>query len=128
VQGLPPAYAPLTDPVFEYGHSVGSSITGGYVYRGRALDARFRGRYFFADYVSGRVWSLAVTVDAATGEATMGDLRDHTSDLNTIRPVGSVSSFGVDASGELYLVSHNLGKVLRIVSEPPAPANLRIVR
>ena len=43
----------------------GQSITGGYVYRGRALGAAFVGRYFFADYVQGRVWSLALTIDTA---------------------------------------------------------------
>ena len=38
------------------------SITGGYVYRGAALPA-YRGRYFFADYVQGRVWSLGLSID-----------------------------------------------------------------
>ena len=56
-----PVYNPptgLTNPIWEYSHSVGQSITGGFVYRGSALPA-FRGRYFFADYVQGRVWSMA---------------------------------------------------------------------
>lgn len=128
VQSLPPAFGPLVDPIHEYGRTAGASVTGGIVYRGRALEARFRGRYFFADYVSGRVWSLALAVDAGTGEAVASDLRDHTAELNGADRVGSVSSFGVDADGELYLVSHNLGKVLKIVSEPAAPRNLRIVR
>ena len=35
-------------------------MTGGFVYRGRALGEAFRGRYFFADYVSGRVWSVGL--------------------------------------------------------------------
>ena len=50
------------------------SITGGFVYRGSALGGRrIAGRYFFADFVSGRVWSLALTVDPATGEARRPD-------------------------------------------------------
>ena len=46
-----------TDPVFEYDHNAGSSITGGYVYRGQE-HPRMEGIYFFGDYNSGRVWGL----------------------------------------------------------------------
>ena len=60
VTSRPPAYRPLVDPILEYGRSEGQSITGGFVYRGQALAASFRGRYFFADYVAGRIWSLAL--------------------------------------------------------------------
>jgi glucose/arabinose dehydrogenase len=127
VQTVPPAYGPLIDPIHEYGRADGQSITGGYVYRGRAL-AGFAGRYLFADYVSGRVWSLALTVNATTGEAAASDLRDHTADLGGGSVIGNVSSFAVDTDGELYIVSHNRGAVLRIVSAPPPPSNLRIVR
>ena len=49
--------------VFEYGRGDGISVTGGFVYRGTRLGAAYRGRYFFADY-SGRVWSIALTIDA----------------------------------------------------------------
>ena len=55
-----PAYTPLIDPVTEYDHSVGSSITGGFVYRGVALGATYRGRYFFADFVAGRIFSTSL--------------------------------------------------------------------
>ena len=58
VTSLPPAYLPLTDPIFDYGRSTGQSITGGFVYRGRALGPAYQGRYFFGDYVAGRVFSL----------------------------------------------------------------------
>ena len=128
VTSAPAAYAPLVDPIFEYGRTQGQSITGGYVYRGRSLGEAYRGRYFFADYVSGRVWSVALSVNAETGEATAADLRDHTADLGGTAQVGNVSSFGRDADGELFLVSHNLGTVSRIASAPAAPTNLRILR
>jgi glucose/arabinose dehydrogenase len=52
VTSPPPVYTPstgLTDPIYEYSHSVGQSITGGFVYRGTALPSSFRGRYFYAD-------------------------------------------------------------------------------
>jgi glucose/arabinose dehydrogenase len=128
VQTLPAAYQPLIDPIHEYGRAQGQSVTGGYVYRGRSLGARFRGRYFFADYVSGRVWSIALAINAATGEATASDLLDHTSELGGQSRLGNVSSFATDADGELYLVSHSLGSVIRILGEPPAPGNFRIIR
>jgi len=51
-----PAFLPLVDPTFEYPHPTGNSITCGYVYRGAALGAAFRGRCFFADFVSARIW------------------------------------------------------------------------
>src|SRR5437899_11150390 len=73
VTSRPPTYLPLVDPIHEYDHTMGQSITGGFVYRGTALPATYRGRYFFADYVQGRVWSLALTLDAS-GEARASDL------------------------------------------------------
>ena len=92
---------------------------------------RYPGRYFFADYVSARVWSIALIVDPATGEARAADLRNHTSDLSTPTPTGNISSFGVDADGELYLVSHSRGAILKIVgppAAPPTPTGPRIIR
>jgi glucose/arabinose dehydrogenase len=131
VTSLPPAFTPLVDPIHEYSHATGQSITGGFVYRGSALPAAFRGRYFYADYVSGRVWSLALTVNATSGEAQASDVRDHTVELSTAGPLGSISSFGIDSAGELYLVSHTRGTILKIVapaSAPPTPTNPRIIR
>ena len=128
VTSLPPAYLPLTDPIFDYGRSEGQSVTGGFVYRGQALGSSFRGRYFFGDFVAGRVWSLALAINPATGEATASNLTEHTGELGN---VGNVSSFGVDADGELYVVSYSLGSVLKILGPPTAPAaptGLRIVR
>jgi glucose/arabinose dehydrogenase len=125
-----PAYLPLTEPIHEYDHSTGQSITGGYVYRGRALGAAYQGRYFFADYVAGRVWSMALAVDTTTGEARPADLIEHTADLGGSQ-LGNVSSFGVDANGELYIVSHTRGTIVRVLGAPiapPPPSGLRIIR
>jgi glucose/arabinose dehydrogenase len=128
VTTLPPAFLPLTDPVFEYGRSAGQSITGGFVYRGRALGPSFSGRYFFADFVAGRVWSIALVIDPSTGNATASNLIEHTSELGN---VGNVSSFGIDADGELYVVSYSNGSVLKVMGPPIAPlppTGLRIIR
>ena len=121
VTSLPPFSTPLRDPIWEYSHSEGASITGGFVYRGRALGSAYVGRYFFADFVRSRIWSLRLTVDPITHEATADGLVEHTPEFTTAAL--SPSSFGVDASGELYLVSYN-GAVYRIDPPPgqvPAP-------
>jgi glucose/arabinose dehydrogenase len=118
VTSLPPFSLPLVDPIFEYGRSSGGSITGGFVYRGSALGATYRGRYFFGDFVSSRIWSVQLTVNNTTGEATAGDFREHTADFGAAAQ--SPVSFGVDALGELYVVNYG-GAVHRIASTTPAP-------
>jgi glucose/arabinose dehydrogenase len=128
VTSLPPAYQPLVDPIHEYDHATGQSITGGYVYRGRGLGPRYQGRYFFADYVQGRVWSIALVPDPATGEMRASDLVEHTAELGGRAALGNVSAFGLDADGELYIVSYSLGRILRVLGPPPTPADLRIIR
>ncbi len=124
---LPPGTASLVDPVYEYGRSVGRSVTGGYVYRGRWLPASYRGRYFFADFVSGRIWSLGFTIGAG-GEAQVSSVVEHTAALRVpYGPLGNISSFGVDADGEIFVVSYSAGAIFRIVSTalPGAPSGLR---
>jgi glucose/arabinose dehydrogenase len=127
----PPAFGPLIDPIFEYDHSVGQSITGGFVYRGTALGSTYEGRYFFADFIQGRVWSIALTIDAATGAARASGLLEHTAELGGTSQIGNVSSFGIDADGELFLVSYSRGVVFKIagpLTPPPMPLAPRIVR
>ncbi len=120
---LPPAFLPLSGPIGEYPHAgSGASITGGFVYRGPALGPRYSGRYFFADYVQGRVWSLALRIDPATGEATASDLQEHTAELGGAATLGSISAFGVDAAGELYLVSYSRGLIMKMAGPPGGPA------
>lgn len=116
VTSLPPAFLPLTDPIYDYGRTVGQSVTGGFVYRGSALGPGYRGRYFFGDFIAGRVWSMALAIDTA-GEAHASNIIDHTPELVAGAPIGLVSSFGVDAAGELYIVSYG-GAILRVVAAP----------
>lgn len=127
VTSRPPAFLPLVDPIHEYDHSAGSSITGGYIYRGSALGADFRGRYFFADFIRSRVWSIALTLDP-DGQARGSDLREHTADLGGAAQLANVASFGVDAAGELYIVSYGRGVILRVIGPPSTPTGLRIIR
>ena len=128
VTSRPPAFLPLVDPVYEYGHADGQSITGGVVYRGASLGSAFAGRYFFGDYVRGRVWSMALTIDGS-GEAHASGLLEHTAELSSTAPIGNVSAFGVDADGEIYAVSYSRGAIVKIATAgPSAPTGLRIIR
>ena len=108
------AYQPLTAPIHDYPRSDGMSITGGFVYRGSALDPMFNGRYFFADFVAGRVYSIGLALDERQ-EATAVDLLELTDLLGGTSELGLISSFGVDAGGEIYLVSYSRGRILKIV-------------
>jgi glucose/arabinose dehydrogenase len=82
----------LVMPVAEYPHSQGCSVTGGYVYHGKRLSG-YAGRYFYGDFCSGRVWTLKISGGKAT------EVRQES--IN----VKNLSSFGLDAAGELYAVS-----------------------
>jgi len=123
VTTIPPAYLPLTDPIFEIAHPTFDSITGGYVYRGLNLGSAFKGRYVFADFSTGRVWSIGLSIDGQ-GEATLVDVLDHTGALSAANALGNISAMGRDAHGELYLVNYTGGAVLRVASSPFAgPGN-----
>lgn len=121
---LPPAFTPLTDPIFDYGRDSGQSITGGFVYRGSALGAAYRGRYFFGDFIARRVWSIGI--DLSGGQAVAVDLREHTAELGGSAALGGIASFGVDAAGELYLASFN-GTIIRILPGVRTPAPILYV-
>jgi glucose/arabinose dehydrogenase len=82
----------LVMPVAEYSHSNGCSVTGGYVWKGR---------YYYGDFCSGRVWSLRIANGEATGEREEA--------IN----VPSLSSWGLDGRGNLYAVSLS-GTVFRV--------------
>jgi glucose/arabinose dehydrogenase len=111
---LPAAFLPLTEPIHDYARSVGQSVTGGYVYRGAALPAMFNGRYFFADFVTGRVFSLGINLDAGQ-EARAVDILELTDMLGGANELGMISSFAVDADAEIYIVSYSRGRVLKVV-------------
>jgi glucose/arabinose dehydrogenase len=117
VPATTPAFTPLIEPLLDYPRSTGTTVTGGYVYRGSALPASFFGRYFFADFGSGRVFSFAWQPNASGG-ATVTNLMEHTAEIGS---VGAISSFAVDLSGELYLVVHS-GRVIKLVADAPRPA------
>jgi glucose/arabinose dehydrogenase len=91
-------------PIAEYSHSEGSSITGGYVYRGTA-NQELRGRYVFGDFGSGRIWQLRET---SPGTWTRSLLLD--TDLN-------ISCFGLDSTGEILVVDYG-GNVFRLRKAP----------
>jgi glucose/arabinose dehydrogenase len=115
----PPAFGPLEDPIHEYDHNVGASITGGVIYRGAALDPSYNGRYFYADFVEGRVFSIGLHLDDA-GEASADDEREHTAALGGRPVLGLISAFGVDGDGELLILNWQNGTILR-VAPPPEP-------
>ena len=103
--------------------TLGQSVTGGFVYRGTALGPAYVGRYFFADFVAGRVWSFGLSIDG-NGEAAASGLVEHTAELGGTAALGNVSSFGVDSGGELFVLNYSAGRVLRIVNPavpPPTP-------
>jgi glucose/arabinose dehydrogenase len=90
------------EPVIEYGHADGCSVTGGYAYRGRAMP-ELAGAIFFSDYCRG--WLRSFRWDGA--QAT--DLRQW-----SVGSLGSVSSFGEDAEHELYVVQYE-GRIWKLV-------------
>lgn len=99
--------ARLVPPVAVYDHSQGCSVTGGTVYRGDA-HPRMQGIYFYGDFCSGQIFGLAregVTWQSAP-------LLDTTL---------SISSFGEDEAGNLYVADYAGGAVHRIVAENAAP-------
>jgi glucose/arabinose dehydrogenase len=106
-----PYSLPLRDPLLEYDRGTGRTVVGGVVYRGSALGAGYRGRYFLADFITNRVWSVALDVDSTSGEARPDDLREHTADLGGA--TASPASFGVDGSGEVLIVTYG-GSVYRL--------------
>ena len=113
------AYTPLRDPLLDYARTpasllvAGATVVGGYVYRGTALPSTYRGRYFWADFVSARVWSMTLTLGGG-GDATAGTVTEHTAELGGTSTLGNISSFGIDASGELYVVSYGNGTIRKI--------------
>jgi glucose/arabinose dehydrogenase len=93
----PPKDQDFIEPVFEYGHSKGRSVTGGYVYRGTEFPA-LQGQYFFGDFVTGKMWSLSSDTFKAT----------------VLPQLANPSGFGEDQNGELYVLSYG-GNVYQIV-------------
>lgn len=94
----------LVLPVFDYGRSLGFSVTGGYRYRGRRYP-QMNGVYLFGDFGSGRIWGM---LPNGGGSWTATELLDS--------PY-SISTFGEDGRGEVYL-AHFGGTIYRITAPP----------
>jgi glucose/arabinose dehydrogenase len=81
----------LIDPIWEYHHDVGKSVTGGHVYRGKRLE-ELKGSYLYGDYVTGKIWALRYSPKAKRVVAN--------------RPIKdkahAIMSFGEDEKGEVY--------------------------
>jgi glucose/arabinose dehydrogenase len=92
----------LTLPILDYPTRVDGncSVTGGYVYRGDLLE-EWQGVYLYGDYCSGRVWGLLQGEEGEWQNALLFETGQ------------SISSFGQDEQGELYLVGHR-GSILRL--------------
>ncbi len=98
----------LVEPIKEYDHDLGLSITGGFVYRGKQIPALV-GWYVYGDYESGRIWGLRYENGRVTGDAEL------------LRTNCKISSFGEDADGELYVCDHYEGRVLRVMTPRSTP-------
>jgi len=88
-------------PVIDYGHNGPCSITGGYVYRGTAIDG-LQGHYLYSDYCAAFLKSFRFENGAAVDQKDWGITSS------------SVTSFGRDFAGELYLISGNtISKIVK---------------
>ena len=97
----------LIDPLYQYSHAEGCAIIGGFVYRGKAIP-ELQGQYLFSDFCSGEIWHLQSDQD---GQTSKQDL------LSTNR---SISAFGTDQSGELYLLDWFEGTVHKLKPDTSA--------
>ena len=94
----------LTDPIYEYAHSEGQSITGGYVATGAQIPS-IEGHYLFADFVSGRMWAIPLPTETDAAQSTAKALGQW-----PVLP----STFGRSTDGALFVVGFGQGTVYRI--------------
>ena len=92
-------------PVVDYDRELGRCVTGGFVYRG-SLFPWLKGRYVYADFLSGRIWALQETEPGHFEPEEIARVDLH------------IASFGVDEDGELYTCMLD-GGIFRL--EPSAP-------
>jgi glucose/arabinose dehydrogenase len=96
----------LIPPVIDYATGQNCSVTGGFVYRGREMQ-QLRGAYVYGDYCSGRVWGLRYDGSQVTEHVEFLD-----ADFR-------ISSFAVDAQGEIYVLQHdNAGAIFKLIGVP----------
>lgn len=94
----------LVLPTAEYDHGQGCSVTGGYVYRGAQFPA-LTGTYFYGDYCSGIMWGLHQESNGGWSQAQL------------LSSGQTISSFGQDETGEIYLLQHRTGEVFQLGNE-----------
>lgn len=104
----------LIPPIAEYSHTDGISITGGFVYRG-SLFPNLAGRYFYADFGYGKIWSLTKTSSSPLTFSTPVLELDGTGI--------SISGFGEDEAGELYVLDFYGGSIRKLESTVTNPAS-----
>jgi len=95
-EGVPPVDLQLIDPVAEYAHDQGCSVTGGVVYRGNALP-EWNGVYLYGDYCLGKIWGLLPTASGAWQNKLVFETGFN------------ITAFGQDEAGEVYLVDYSGG-------------------
>ncbi len=100
-KGTPPQSQKFTFPVYEYSHNYGCAVSGGYVYRGQSMPD-WQGVYLFGDYCSGIVWGL------------LRDAQGQWQAQQLFQTSFRISAFGQDSSGEVYLLDHGKGQVLKL--------------
>ena len=107
--GEKPATLPLIEPVAHHGRNEAMSVTGGYVYRGQAIPA-LRGWYVYGDFVTGNLWALRQN-PTRDGAGLEGPVK-----LPFKLPPSSLSSFGEDEAGEIYMCSFD-GSIYRFMED-----------
>ena len=99
--------ATMSLPVIEYGHVAGAcSVTGGYVYRG-ARYLGLQGTYIYGDYCNGVIWGARRDANGIV-----------TSRVLTDAPF-TISTFGEDVNGELFVADHQGGALYRVTDTAP---------
>jgi MYXO-CTERM domain-containing protein len=112
------------DPIYDYvwGNATGRTVTGGYVYRGTAVDdsgQALDGTYIFGDYITGRIWSFRYD---GTPPVDPDEVTDRTAELGFAPFEINISSFAEDGFGNLYVIDYSGGTVYRIVPVPEPAA------
>jgi glucose/arabinose dehydrogenase len=99
-EGSPPESLVLTDPIWEYDHNLGCSVSGGAVYRGSMLE--WQGIYLYGDFCSGRVWGLLQSQDGQWQNQLLFQVN------------GKIAAIDQDENGEVYLVDLE-GSIFKLI-------------
>ena len=93
----------LIKPIFEYDHSIGQSITGGYFYTKGDIE-KIKDAYIYADFVSGKIWAL------------FEDKGSLVENILLTKAIPTISSFGKDSADNLFVLSFN-GSIYKFISQ-----------